>query len=121
MSIVSITHNHYEMLKQYNVFFSITFHEVKDKDVYYMLHFGRINNNNLYETYKLHITFEDLRMLKINHKHFPSSTIFKRTNPEFINSRILDIRKWFDFILESNNGNLLFNNLHRIHKERIYS
>ena len=116
-----LTQSQRNMLYRYNVFFTITFKEINNGVVYYLIKFGlgdnSMNDNMPVEYYEMNIRYSELRKLKINLNNFPSRTLFNYTSEQFIKQRLNDFKIWIISTLEDGHGIKLFNKLRDIYNQ----
>ena len=96
------------MLNRYGVFFTITFDEIFNKEVYFKIRYGRSKNNIINE---LSLTLKDLRKMEINMWSFPNIFMVFSNDEKSITKALLGLRYWINKVLETDNGNRLFNKL----------
>lgn len=101
-------------LFKYDYYFNISFHEIKDDNIYYKLSFGKCldDKNNITIKRYLIIRYSEIYNLNLYHEEFPPRTLFKYTSKKFINKRIQQFNKWFEYILtDKNKCKTLYNTL----------
>lgn len=96
------------MLNKYGVFFTITYDEIFNNEVYFKICYGEDKNKIIN---MLSLSLKDLKRLEINTWYFPNTFMITPNNEESITKTLNDLQIWLNKVLEYGNGMSLFNKL----------
>ncbi len=85
--------------------------EIKDNVVYYRINHMTDYNNRSFISNVYITRYSELHALNLNIKDFPSRTLFRRTDEEFIRRRIEALDKWLLTVLINGNVNILLSSI----------